>query len=53
MGIIWEIESKQELAKEARNNELSKQGVDEKPINPKSKGCSNLGRGNPKDLAKA
>ena len=28
-------------------------GLVENPINPESKGCNNLGRGSPKDLAKA
>ena len=38
---LYEIESKQEWAKEARSNKLSEQGVDGKPMNPKSKGYGN------------
>ena len=33
-------------------NSISK-GLEEKPINPKSKGYGNMGQGSPKDLAKA
>ena len=47
------MESKQEWAEGGQRKELSKQGLVEMHINSESKGYGNLGRGSPKDLAKA
>ena len=41
---LYEIESKQEWAKEAQSNESSESRIDGKPINPKSKGCGDWAR---------
>ena len=47
------MESKQEWAEGTQRKELSKYGLVEKPISPESKRYGNLGRGSPKNLAKA
>ena len=47
------MESKQEWAEGTQRKELSKYGLVEKPISLESKRYGNLGRGSPKNLAKA